>query len=159
MLTPEHIFQRAAANHAKVGIGLGEDSRKVLKSVHDAERKGYAEVVTFETAEGMIASLRNGEVDAVVRGDLSANQAMAEVKAQFSLDHLLRALSCSPRAAACSSWLRWAWTKDGGCNRSWSSYGTRSPLPPARIADAGRSALRRPTGRHREEPRGGPEHS
>ncbi len=97
MLTPEHIFQRAAANHAKVGIGLGEDSRKVLKSARDAERNGYAEVVTFESAEGMIASLRNGEVDAVVRGDLSANQAMAEVKAQFSLDHLLRAALMQPK--------------------------------------------------------------
>jgi putative methanogen marker protein 4 len=97
MLTPEHIFQRAAANHATVGIGIGEDTRKVLKSVRDAQRNGYAKVVTFDSAEGMVAALRHGEVDAVVRGDLSANQTMAEVKAQFSLDHLLRAALMQPK--------------------------------------------------------------
>ncbi len=97
MLTPEHIFQRAAANHARVGIGLGEDSRKVKKSARGAERHGYAEVITFDTAKGMIDALRHGEVDAVVRGDLSANQAMAEVKTQFSLDHLLRAALMQPK--------------------------------------------------------------
>ncbi len=97
MLTPEHIFQKAAANHATVGIGRGEDSRKVLKSVRDAEKNGYAHVITFDSAEGMIAALRRGEVDAVVRGDLSANKAMAEVKAQFSLGHLLRAALMQPK--------------------------------------------------------------
>lgn len=97
MLIPEHIFKMATANHATVGIGLGEDSRKVLRSARDAERNGYARVVTFESAEGMITALRSGEVDAVVRGDLSANQAMAEVKAQFSLDHLLRAALMQPK--------------------------------------------------------------
>ncbi|HNU36316.1 MAG TPA: hypothetical protein PKJ15_06930, partial [Methanomassiliicoccales archaeon] len=97
MLTPEHIFQRAAANHATVGIGLGEDSRKVLKSARDAERHGYAKVVTFDSAEGMVAALRNGEVDAAVRGDLSANQTMAEVKVQFSLVNLLRAALMQPK--------------------------------------------------------------
>ncbi|HQN76024.1 MAG TPA: methanogenesis marker protein Mmp4/MtxX [Methanomassiliicoccales archaeon] len=97
MLTPEHIFQRAVANHAKVGIGLGEDSRKVLRSVRDAERNGYARTVTFDSAADMVAALRNGEVDAVVRGDLSANLAMAEVKSQFSLDHLLRAALMQPK--------------------------------------------------------------
>lgn len=97
MLTPEHIFQRAAANHAKVGIGLGEDSRKVLRSARDAERNGYAEVITYESAPSMVAALRNGEVDAVVRGDLSANHAMSEVKVQFSQDHLLRAALMQPK--------------------------------------------------------------
>jgi len=97
MLTPDHIFQMAAANHATVGIGLGEDSRKVLKSARDAERHGHAKVVTFDSAEQMVSALRNGEVDAVVRGDLSANHAMAEVKAQFSLPHLLRAALMQPK--------------------------------------------------------------
>ncbi|NLX48077.1 MAG: methanogenesis marker protein Mmp4/MtxX [Euryarchaeota archaeon] len=97
MLTPEHIFQRAITSRAKVGIGLGEDSRKVLKSARIAERKGYAQVVTFDSADKMIAALRHGEVDAVVRGDLSANLAMAEVKAQFSLGHLLRAALMQPK--------------------------------------------------------------
>jgi len=97
MLTPEHIFKMAVANHATVGIGLGDDSRKVQKSVRDAEKKGYARVVTFDSAEGMMNALRRGEVDAVVRGDLSANKVMAEVKAQFSLDHLLRAALMQPK--------------------------------------------------------------
>lgn len=97
MLTPGHIFQKAIANHATVGIGLGEDSRKVLTSVRTAERKGYARVLTFDSAEGMVSALRQGEVDAAVRGDLSANQAMAEVKAQFSLEHLLRAALMQPK--------------------------------------------------------------
>lgn len=97
MLTPERIFQKAVANHAKVGIGLGEDSRKVLKSVRDAERNGYAEMVTFDSASDMVSALRKGEVDAAVRGDLSANLAMSEVKSQFSLDHLLRAALMQPK--------------------------------------------------------------
>jgi putative methanogen marker protein 4 len=97
MLTPEHIFRKAIANHATVGIGLGDDSRKVLSSVRTAERKGYAQLVTFDSAEGMVSALRHGEVDAAVRGDLSANQAMAEVKAQFSLGHLLRAALMQPK--------------------------------------------------------------
>ncbi len=97
MLTPEHIFNKAAANRATVGIGLGEDSRKVLKSARDAERHGHAKVITYDSAEEMVAALRTGEVDAVVRGDLSANQTMVEVKSRFSLDHLLRAALMQPK--------------------------------------------------------------
>lgn len=97
MLTPERIFQRATANHAKVGIGLGGDPRKVLRSVRDAERNGYAEVVTYDSPETLVAALSRGEVDAVVRGDLSANLTMAAVKAQFSLDHVLRAALMQPK--------------------------------------------------------------
>jgi len=97
MLAPEHIFQKAVANHATVGIGLGEDSRKVLRSVRNAEKNGYARMITFDSAKEMVSALRRGEVDAVVRGDLSANEAMAEVKSQFSHDHLLRAALMQPK--------------------------------------------------------------
>jgi putative methanogen marker protein 4 len=45
----------------------------------------------------MVSALRNGEVDAVVRGDLSANQTMAEVKVQFTLVNLLRAALMQPK--------------------------------------------------------------
>ncbi len=54
-------------------------------------------MVTFDSAEQMVSALRNGEVDAVVRGDLSANQTMAEVKVQFTLVNLLRAALMQPK--------------------------------------------------------------
>jgi len=97
MLGPEGIFERAIASHARVGIGKGDDPRKALRSARSAEAKGYADVVVYDSAEGMVAALCTGEVDAVVRGDLGANTTMAEVKRQFSLDHLLRAALMKPR--------------------------------------------------------------
>lgn len=97
MLAPEQIFRRAVENRARVGIGLGEDTRKVRSSVRAAQRKGYAEVVTFDSPEEMVRALKGGEVQAAVRGDLSANQTMAEVKRAFSLDHLLRAALMQPK--------------------------------------------------------------
>ncbi len=97
MLTPEHIFQMARENRAQVGIGMGEDSRKVKNSIRSAERKRYAELVAYESPEDMVSALFHGEVQAVVRGDLSANQTMAVVKRQFSLDHLLRAALMQPK--------------------------------------------------------------
>jgi len=97
MLAPEHIFQKARENRARVGIGLGEDSRKVRSSVRSAEKKQYAEVVTFDSPEDMVRALHRNDVQAVVRGDLSANLTMTEIKRQFSLDHLLRAALMQPK--------------------------------------------------------------
>jgi len=97
MLSPEQIFQRAHQNHALVGVGLGEDPRKVRNSVRSAIKKGYAEAITYDSPEEMVRALREGEVQALVRGDLSANQTMAEIKRQFSLDHLLRVALMQPR--------------------------------------------------------------
>lgn len=97
MLAPEQIFQKARENQARVGIGLGEDDRKVRSSVRSALKKGYAEVITYDSPEEMVAALANGEVQAVVRGGLSANLTMAAVKRQFSLDHLLRAALMQPK--------------------------------------------------------------
>lgn len=97
MLTPERIYNQAVANRATIGIGMGENPSKVLDSARAAERRGYAKVLTYDTAEGLVTALRQGEVDAVVRGDLSANSTMAEVKSQFSLDHLMRAALMQPR--------------------------------------------------------------
>lgn len=97
MLAPEQILQKARGNRARVGIGIGEDSHKVRNSARSAERKGYADVTIFESPEEMISALVNGEIEAVVRGDMSANKTMAEVKRQFSLDHLLRAALMQPK--------------------------------------------------------------
>jgi putative methanogen marker protein 4 len=97
MLAPEQIFQKARVNRARVGIGLGEDARKVTSSVRSATKKGYADVVTFDSAEEMASALAKGEVQAAVRGGLSANLTMAAVKSQFSLDHLLRAALMQPK--------------------------------------------------------------
>lgn len=97
MLAPEQIFQRARDNRARVGIGLGEDARKVTSSARSAMKKGYAEVVIYDSAEEMIKALVQGQVQAVVRGNLSANLTMAAVKREFSLDHLLRAALMQPK--------------------------------------------------------------
>ena len=97
MLAPEHIFQKARENRARVGIGLGEDPRKVRSSVRSAERNGYAEVVTFDSPEEMARALQMDEVQAVVRGDLSANLTMGEIKRRFGLSHLLRAALMQPK--------------------------------------------------------------
>ncbi|MCG7844093.1 MAG: methanogenesis marker protein Mmp4/MtxX [Methanomassiliicoccales archaeon] len=97
MLAPEQIFQKARDNRARVGIGLGEDTRKVTCSVRRALKKGYAEVITYDSPEEMVSALANGEVQAAVRGDLSANLTMAAVKRQFSLDHILRSALMQPK--------------------------------------------------------------
>jgi len=97
MLAPEQILQKARDNRARVGIGIGDDSRKVKDSARSAERKGYADVLMFDSPEEMVSALARGEIDAAVRGDLSANSTMAAVKRQFSLDHLLRAALMQPK--------------------------------------------------------------
>lgn len=97
MLAPEQIFNKAIAKKARVGIGQGEGGSKVMKSARSAEMKGYAEVVIYESPEEMIDALVDGKVDAVVRGDMSANQTMATIKRRFSLDHLYRAALMQPK--------------------------------------------------------------
>jgi putative methanogen marker protein 4 len=97
MLAPEQIFQRAIANHARVGIGQGEGGSKVRKSARSAEMKRYAEVIIFESPDEMMEALQKGDVDAVVRGDMSANHTMTVIKQRFSLDHLYRVALMQPK--------------------------------------------------------------
>ncbi|MCG7841107.1 MAG: methanogenesis marker protein Mmp4/MtxX [Methanomassiliicoccales archaeon] len=97
MLAPEQIFIRARDNRARVGIGLGNDASKVKGTALSAMKKGYAEVIIFDSPDEMVKALAKGEVQAAVRGDLSANETMVAIKRQFGLEHILRAALMQPK--------------------------------------------------------------
>lgn len=102
-----NIRTQATARCAKVAVGLQKRSEDVFNSVLNAHRRGHAKVIIVcpegegwpqgvecvsarDPAETMISMLRRGEVDAAVRGTLSASGVIAEVKIQFKVDRMLR---------------------------------------------------------------------
>jgi predicted methyltransferase MtxX (methanogen marker protein 4) len=80
MLTSETIFSGVQNKHARIGIGVGADRQKVVRSKAEAERAGFDGVALYDDPIQLAEDLKEGKLDAAVRGDLDSNKAMAAVR-------------------------------------------------------------------------------
>ena len=70
---------------------------KVEASASIATASKFGEVVLFTDVEAMVRELRNGGIDAAIRGSLDANLAMQAIKRQFSVNYISRMAILQPR--------------------------------------------------------------
>lgn len=99
MLTAEMVFRAAKDKQRRIGIGSAPDSEKVATSVHLANAVGYGTTRIFTDAMELVQALKEGIVQAVVRGDLDSNQAMRAVKQVFGVEEVMRIALLQPRGA------------------------------------------------------------
>lgn len=90
MLSLSQIEKIAKKNHATVGIGDDGGSEIVYKSAESAQKEGFAEVEVFKSAESLIEALKNGSIDAAVRGTLGAKDVLGQIKSDFSVKKVMR---------------------------------------------------------------------
>lgn len=101
------IERKARKNHAKVGLGIGKISEKLIRSAEAARE--YADVVLVgdekqiravgtdleivhseEPSKKLIELLLSGEIDGAVRGTLSATRTLSELKRSLKITKLYR---------------------------------------------------------------------
>ncbi len=101
------IEKKARKNHARIGLGIGKISEKLIKSAEAARE--YADVVlvgdeklikatgtkleiihSSEPTKKLVELLVSGEIDGAVRGTLSATKTLSELKKSLNLTKLYR---------------------------------------------------------------------
>ncbi|MCZ7392232.1 MAG: methanogenesis marker protein Mmp4/MtxX [Candidatus Methanoperedens sp.] len=101
------IEKKARNNHARIGLGIGEISEKLLRSAEAARE--YADVVlvgdekairatgtgleiihSADPSKKLIELLVAGEIDGAVRGTLSATKTLSELKKALKIKKLYR---------------------------------------------------------------------
>ncbi len=101
------IEKKARSNHARIGLGIGEISEKLIKSAEEAG--GYADVVlvgdekhikatgtgleiihSTEAPRTLVELLAAGEIDGAVRGTLSATKTLSILKKSLGMNRLYR---------------------------------------------------------------------
>lgn len=96
MLTTESIISRGLRPQLRIGIGAGADRGKVADSAEAAERTGHGTITIYDDPVKMARDLRDGAIDAAVRGDLDSNGAMRAVREAFGVPKVLRAAFMKP---------------------------------------------------------------
>lgn len=97
MLTSERILFAAKSDSRRIGIGSLPGSKKVESSVKMARSMGHGVPEIFNDAFELALALKEGRIDAAVRGDLDSNASMSAVKKVFQLDHISRLVLLQPR--------------------------------------------------------------
>ncbi|RZB29106.1 MAG: hypothetical protein AEth_01710 [Candidatus Argoarchaeum ethanivorans] len=99
------IHSRAVSNHARIAIGVGDHPSRIIQSARASS--AFADVVlvgnkndigtcdfevvnTGEPHKTLVELLLDGEVDGVVRGNISSSATLALLKQQFNLSRLHR---------------------------------------------------------------------
>ncbi len=101
------IERKARSNHARIGLGMGKISEKLIKSAEGAYE--YAQVVlvgdesqiratgtgleiihSTEPSQTLVELLVNGEIDGAVRGNLSATKTLLVLKKSLGINKLYR---------------------------------------------------------------------
>ncbi len=101
------IERKARKNHARIGLGIGKISEKLIKSAEAARE--YAEVVLVgdekeikatgteleiinskEPSKKLVELLVTGQIDGAVRGTLSATKTLSELKSSLNIKKLYR---------------------------------------------------------------------
>lgn len=101
------IERKARNNHARIGLGIGEISKELIRSAEAASE--YADVVlvgdgnaigeigteleiinSTEPSKKLVELLSEGEIDSAVRGTLSATRTLKELKSSFKIKKLYR---------------------------------------------------------------------
>jgi putative methanogen marker protein 4 len=101
------IEKKANTNHARIGLGIGKISEKILRSAESARE--YANVVLVgdeedikaiganleiihsnEAPKKLVELLLSGKIDGAVRGTLSATKTLSELKRSLNITKLYR---------------------------------------------------------------------
>jgi len=96
MMTSDLLLSQIRGGRLRIGIGTAEDDRKVRLSCDQAEPLGLGEVVIYHDAQQLAEDLRDGKLDAAVRGDMDSNEAMAALRQVFGVKRVLRAAFLEP---------------------------------------------------------------
>jgi putative methanogen marker protein 4 len=99
-LSPEAVFRAAKSRDRKVGVGSSIDSDHVRTSVDLANATGYGTSAIYHDAEELAQHLKEGRIDAAVRGDLDSKQAMMAIKKVFGLEKIERMALMQPRGGS-----------------------------------------------------------
>jgi putative methanogen marker protein 4 len=97
MLSMELILSKAKGPERRIGIGAAGDLDKVEASASIAKASKFGEIKVFTDVNEMVKELRNGQLDAAIRGSLDANLALKAIKREFSVDHISRMAILQPR--------------------------------------------------------------
>ena len=98
MLGTDFILAKAKGPGRKIGIGVAEDLEKVEASVSMANASGYGRTKVYIDPDIMVKDLRNGDLDAAIRGSLDSNAVMGAIRREFSLKGVQRMALVQPRA-------------------------------------------------------------
>lgn len=101
------IEKKAKKNHARIGLGIGKISEKIIRSAESARE--YADVVLVgdekeikaigtdleiihsdEAPKKLVELLLSGKIDGAVRGTLSATKTLSELKGALNINKLYR---------------------------------------------------------------------
>ncbi|MDO9098535.1 MAG: methyltransferase, partial [Candidatus Methanoperedens sp.] len=101
------IERKARKNHARIGLGIGKISEKLIRSAEAARE--YADVVLVgdekeikatgtdleiinskEPSKKLVELLVAGQIDGAVRGTLSATKTLSELKKSLNIKKLYR---------------------------------------------------------------------
>jgi putative methanogen marker protein 4 len=93
----EEILSRTDDRDLRIGIGSGGGSGRAERSKAEAELVGFTSITIYHDPIGMAQDLREGKLDAAVRGDLDSNVAMAAVRTTFGVNKVLRAAFLEPQ--------------------------------------------------------------
>lgn len=96
MLSAELILSNAHRPHTRIGLGVGADREKANEAVLEAEDRGYGSITLYSSSDLLARDLREGKIDAAVRGDMDSNLAMSALRRCFHLDKVQRAAFVQP---------------------------------------------------------------
>lgn len=101
------IERKAKSNHARIGVGIGDISEKLIRSAEKA--RDYADVVlvgnegeilatntdldiihSANSSKTLVELLYGGEIDGAIRGTLSATKTLSILKKTFGIGKLYR---------------------------------------------------------------------
>ena len=101
------IERKAKSNHARIGVGIGDISEKLIRSAEKA--RDYADVVlvgnegeilatntdldiihSTDPSQTLVDLLYRGEIDGAIRGTLSATKTLSILKKTFDIEKLYR---------------------------------------------------------------------
>lgn len=72
------------------------DSRKVRRAAKTATSRGFGRTEVFTDARRLADALRDGEIDAAVRGNLGSTESMRAIKDAFGVERVLRMALLQP---------------------------------------------------------------
>lgn len=90
MFDMSSIYKMARKTKAAIGIGVAGSSDAVSNSLERAGSEGFASVEVFDTPDDLISSLKDGEIQAAVRGTLGAKETLESLKTAFGLEKIMR---------------------------------------------------------------------
>lgn len=89
MIDVDGLLNRGLRSDCRVGIGLPEKATDNIRRRLARSHSGVCPV-SYSSTESLISSLKDGDIDAAVRGSLSSVKVLEFMKTAFSLDAVMR---------------------------------------------------------------------